>query len=318
MCVTGNHDQAGRHSCHAIPGRHSGKGRRCTLAACTGMDGYPGLRCHQGRAILLLSSATRKTPIRPQPWLLLPARAATSRPVSGMGIRVHLKKLIVGAKGMCASSCALIWMGGETGRKFIYRNQGTGLCFHQAFNPVAGPPGHVLPGPPSGSGNAFISKYLADLDYNQDMIVWATIADPQHRLCLNPGLAEKKFHIDFWYNTEDGQHYTLPGNHGLLPPAPPAPLLSQGDGATPLNPSLPNGWSLSLLPLAPPVSPLSQGELTPPAAPLTYDVWYWSAPTQKWVTEDWVLTSEGCMKRVQQIYDDVTHPPFCRLHPKGD
>jgi hypothetical protein len=106
----------------------------------------------------------------------------------GMGIRVHLKKLIVGAKGMCASSCALIWMGGETGRKFIYRNQGTGLCFHQAFNPVAGPPGHVLPGPPSGSGNAFISKYLADLGYNQDMIVWATIADPQHRLCLNPGL----------------------------------------------------------------------------------------------------------------------------------
>jgi hypothetical protein len=154
----------------------------------------------------------------------------------GMGIRVHLKKLIVGAKGMCASSCALIWMGGETGRRFIYRNQGTGLCFHQASNPVAGPPGHVLPGPPSGSGNALISKYLADLGYNQDMIVWATIADPQHRLCLNPGLAEKKFHIDFWYNTEDGQHYTLPGNHGLLPPAPPAPLLSQGDGATPPQP----------------------------------------------------------------------------------
>ena len=100
--------------------------------------------------------------------------------------------------------------------------------------PVAGPPGHVLPGPPSGSGNALISKYLADLGYNQDMIVLATIADPQHRLCLNPGLAQKKFHIDFWYNTEDGQHYTLPGNHGLLPPAPPAPLLSQGDGAAPL------------------------------------------------------------------------------------
>ena len=29
-------------------------------------------------ATLLLSSATRKTSIRPQPWLLLPARAATS------------------------------------------------------------------------------------------------------------------------------------------------------------------------------------------------------------------------------------------------
>ena len=39
----------------------------------------------------------------------------------GMGIRVHQKKLIVGVMGMCASSCALIWMGGETGRKFFYR-----------------------------------------------------------------------------------------------------------------------------------------------------------------------------------------------------
>ena len=48
----------------------------------------------------------------------------------GMGIRVHLKKLIVGAKGMCASSCALIWMGGETGRKFIYRDRpGGGQVF---------------------------------------------------------------------------------------------------------------------------------------------------------------------------------------------
>ena len=42
-------------------------------------------------------------------------------------------------------------------------------------------------------------------------------ADPKHRRCLNPELA-KKFNIDSWYNTEDGggQHYTLPGNHGLL------------------------------------------------------------------------------------------------------
>jgi ATP-dependent protease ClpP protease subunit len=78
----------------------------------------------------------------------------------GMGVLVHQKKLIVGAKGMCASSCALLWMGGETGRKFIYRDQGTGLCFHQASNPVAGPPGYVLPRPSSGPGNALIGKYL--------------------------------------------------------------------------------------------------------------------------------------------------------------
>jgi hypothetical protein len=93
----------------------------------------------------------------------------------GMGMLVHQKKLIVGVMGMCTSSCALIWMGGETGRKFIYRNQRTGLCFHQASN-SAGPPG-VLPGPSSGPGNALISKYLADLGYNA-MIEWATKADP--------------------------------------------------------------------------------------------------------------------------------------------
>jgi len=149
----------------------------------------------------------------------------------GMGLRVHEKKLIVGAMGMCNSSCALIWIGGETGRKFLYQNQGTGLCFHQASEPVNREPtkqtwmpccgGHAYEPPvvsrgPSATGNAWVSKYLAALGYNQDFIEWAKIADPEQRLCLNPALAKKKFNIDFWYNTEDGQHYSLPGNHGLL------------------------------------------------------------------------------------------------------
>jgi ATP-dependent protease ClpP protease subunit len=56
----------------------------------------------------------------------------------GMGLRVHEKKLIVGVMGMCYSSCALIWIGGETGRKFLYQNRGTGLCFHQASELRAG------------------------------------------------------------------------------------------------------------------------------------------------------------------------------------
>ena len=54
----------------------------------------------------------------------------------GMGRRVHLKKLIVGVMGKCASSCALIWIGGETGRKFFYQNRPgvlTFLCFHHAL-----------------------------------------------------------------------------------------------------------------------------------------------------------------------------------------
>jgi hypothetical protein len=76
----------------------------------------------------------------------------------------------------------------------------------------------MLPAP-SGSGNALISKYLADLSYNQHMIEWATTATAaglSHLQCLNPELAQK-FNIDFWFNTEDGRHHTLPGNHGLLP-----------------------------------------------------------------------------------------------------
>jgi len=144
-----------------------------------------------------------------------------------MGLRVRQKKLIVGVMSQCSSSCALIWIGGETGRKFFYQSRPgvlTFLCFHQAYNKVlqAPPDGHPISHHPmhlkvpSGSGNASIDKYLADLGYNRDMIEWATTADPQHQQCLTPELA-KKLNIDFWLNTEDGQHHTLPGNHGMLP-----------------------------------------------------------------------------------------------------
>jgi hypothetical protein len=135
-----------------------------------------------------------------------------------MGLRARLKKLIVGVMGNCTSSCALIWIGAETGRKFLYHSRPialTALCFHQASQ-------HALldrsPGPASGEGNALIAKYLATLGYNQDMIEWALTAGLTQRLCLTPELA-KKFNIDFWLNSEDGdgQHYPLPGNHGLLP-----------------------------------------------------------------------------------------------------
>jgi hypothetical protein len=151
----------------------------------------------------------------------------------GMGLRVHQKKLIVGVTGKCSSSCALIWIGGETGRKFIYRNRPgvlTFLCFHQASQKTLRPSGLMLRAP-SDQGNASISKYLADLGYNQDMIEWATTATAaglSHLQCLNLEVA-KKFNIGAWYNTEDGQHYNLPGNHGLLPTTsgyPPRPDLA--------------------------------------------------------------------------------------------
>ena len=110
------------------------------------------------------------------------------------------------------------------GAKFIYQDRPgvlTFLCFHQAsYLDKTDLSGHLRL--PAGPGNTAISKYLAYLGYKQDMIEWATAADPQHRRCLNhkfnPELA-KEFNIDFWYNTEDagGRHYTLPGDHGLLP-----------------------------------------------------------------------------------------------------
>jgi hypothetical protein len=135
----------------------------------------------------------------------------------GMGLLVHQNKLIVGVMGMCTSSCALIWIGGETGRKFYYQNRPgvlTFLCFHQASRNTLQPSGRMLPAP-SDQGNAAITKYLTYLGYNRDMIEWATIADPQHRRCLTSELG-KKFNIDGWGNSEDGQHFTLPGNHGVL------------------------------------------------------------------------------------------------------
>src|SRR6202046_1928066 len=138
------------------------------------------------------------------------------------GLRARLKKLIVGVMGNCASSCALIWIGAEAGRKFLYHSRPialTALCFHQASqHALLDRFGHLSPGPTSGEGNALIAKYLATLGYNQAMIEWALIAGPSQRLCLTPELAQK-FNIDFWLNSEDrdGRHYPLPGNHGLLP-----------------------------------------------------------------------------------------------------
>ena len=258
----------------------------------------------------------------------------------GMGLRVHQKKLIVGVMGMCTSSCALIWIGGETGRKFIYQDRPgvlTFLCFHQASQKTLRPNGVTLPAP-SGPGNALIGKYLTYLAYKQDMVEWATAAGPRNRRCLNPELA-KKFNIDAWYNTEDGGHYTLPGNHGLLPPAPPAPLpLSQGDGATTLNPSLPNGWRL--LPLAPPhsfddvrvgPSPLQANDRPSSTAHASesprWNFRVWSYDAQQFGTDLYFYTKKDCEDQREHYYprgaeidrigtdrDYAKHTPYCEFN----
>jgi hypothetical protein len=139
----------------------------------------------------------------------------------GIGMLVHQKKLIAGVMGMCASSCPLIWIGGETGRKFIYQDRPgvvTRLCFRQPYNLVLTDPGGralVNRKVPSDALDASVGKYISELGYNPDMIEWAK-TDPNHQRCLTPEVANK-LNIDFWYNTEDAQHHTLPGDHGLLP-----------------------------------------------------------------------------------------------------
>ena len=120
MCATDRHDPASRHSCHAISGRHSGEGRRCTLAG-----PVPGWTVIQVYGVI-----TPHDPPTFQRYTENVDPAATLVIVTGpggnlvagisMGLRARLKKLIVGVMGNCTSSCALIWIGAETGRKFLY------------------------------------------------------------------------------------------------------------------------------------------------------------------------------------------------------
>ena len=118
-CST-SHDQAGRHSRHAIHGRHSGQGRRS-------LGPVPGWTVIQVYGLIKPGDVATFKPytenVNPAANLVIvSSRGGNLSAGIGMGIRVHLKKLIVGVMGMCASSCALIWMGGETGRKFFYQD----------------------------------------------------------------------------------------------------------------------------------------------------------------------------------------------------
>jgi hypothetical protein len=83
-----------------------------------------------------------------------------------MGLRVRQKKLIVGVMGECGPSCALIWMGGETGRKFFYPNRPgvlTFLCFQKAPLWALRAPVWDMLRAASGSGIASMDEYLAAL-----------------------------------------------------------------------------------------------------------------------------------------------------------
>jgi hypothetical protein len=86
-----------------------------------------------------------------------------------IGRRIHQKKLIVGAMGACGSSCALIWIGGETGRKFFYQNRPgvlTRLCFHTSWQPTLRAPSGNMLRAPSGFGE-YIDRQISQRSWLQ-------------------------------------------------------------------------------------------------------------------------------------------------------
>ena len=148
------YDQAGRDSCHAIPGRHSGQSRRCTLAhpvpGWTVIQVYGEIK--QGDRATFERYTENVDPAAT--LVIVTGPGGNLMAGISMGLRARLKKLIVGVMGNCTSSCALMWIGGESGRKFIYHNRPialTALCFHQASEyALPGSHGRHIPGPPSG------------------------------------------------------------------------------------------------------------------------------------------------------------------------
>ena len=127
------YDQAGRHSCHlflVIPAK-------ADVILARPVPGWTVIQVYgliKPADVRTFESYTEN--VNPDATLvILTSRGGYLSAGIDIGMRVHLKKLIVGVMGTCASSCALIWIGGETGRKFFYQHRPgvlTFLCFHQA------------------------------------------------------------------------------------------------------------------------------------------------------------------------------------------
>ncbi len=98
----------------------------------------------------------------------------------GKQIRANGYSTIVGAK-LCASACALAWLGGE--RRYMTSNASIG--FHAAY---------VRDGSyvrESGLANALVGSYLAKLGVNDDAIAFITSAPPEYLNWLDIRSAQK-------------------------------------------------------------------------------------------------------------------------------
>ena len=110
----------------------------------------------------------------------------------GKQIRASGYATMVGAK-LCASACALAWLGGE--RRYMTSNASIG--FHAAY---VGDGKYVRE---SGLANALVGSYLAKLGLSDEAIVFITSAPPEYLNWLDVSSAQR-LGIDVLY-FEDGK-----------------------------------------------------------------------------------------------------------------
>lgn len=82
------------------------------------------------------------------------------------------------AKSMCASACALAWLGGTT--RYVHVTSGIG--FHTAF---------TLNGKRSAQGNAAIKRYMVGLGLDASAATQLTKPGPDSMVWLTPALADR-------------------------------------------------------------------------------------------------------------------------------
>jgi hypothetical protein len=101
----------------------------------------------------------------------------------GIGSAIRMKgwETRVPMQQMCASACALAWLGGLKRTMFTTSRVG----FHASFTVKSGQPDT------SSSGNAVVGGYLRDLNFGYDAIAFLTKASPRSMVWLTPADIQK-------------------------------------------------------------------------------------------------------------------------------
>jgi hypothetical protein len=99
----------------------------------------------------------------------------------GESIRGHGYPTVVAADDTCASSCALIWLGGAT----RYISPSARIGFHAAYT---GDGANIKE---TSVGNAIVGAYLNEMKLSIDVVMFATSAPPDQIRWLRPDDAKK-------------------------------------------------------------------------------------------------------------------------------